>query len=122
MSLLSIFDAVCLSFLLLCALDIIRQTNPLRHPFHAFGFVAMAIGAIGWILKDLSGIEPSWYSVLFHFGLAVYATLGAYALWAYKQEQSHVGSDSETPGSAVRAAVDVVATATDCKGRYAKGG
>lgn len=100
-------DAFCLGILLVCAIDIIRQTNPLRHPFHAMGFVAMAIGASAWILRDLSGMTPSWFTLLFHSGLAIYSALGAYALWAHKREPD-VKSDTGFVERTVRATVGYV--------------
>lgn len=120
MSLLCLFDASCLSLLLFCAIDIIRQTNPLRHPFHALGFVAMAIGASGWILQDMAGITPSWYAVMFHAGLAIYSALGAYALWFHKKDREDVERDSEPVGRTVRAAVESVSGPTGQQGRYPK--
>lgn len=122
MSALGVLDICFLSVLLFCAIDIIRQTNPLRHPFHALGFVAMAIGAAGWVLQDLAGIVPSWYAVLFHAGLAIYSALGAWALWAYNREQENVRDDSESDREPLRATLAVVSTATGRQGRHQKGG
>lgn len=107
MSLLCFLDAAFLLVLLVCAIDVVRQTSPLRHPAHAIGFGAMSIGAAGWILQDLSGVVPSWYAIVFHGGLATYAALGAYALYAHKRGKQN---ESTNP---IRAAVSVANTATN---------
>lgn len=118
MSILCGLDAFCLSILLVCAIDIIRQTNPLRHPFHAMGFVAMAIGSSAWILRDLAGVVPSWFTILFHSGLAIYSALGAYALWANKRgDESRVEFDREFVKRAYRPTADLIPAQAGRKGR-----
>lgn len=110
MNLLCLLDAACLSVLLLCAVDIIRQTNPLRHPFHAIGFVAMALGAAAWILQDARGIEPAWFSIVFHAGLAIYSALGAYALWANKKGLKRAATIDEPVSFFSQTVTDYLAT------------
>lgn len=109
MSSLAIIDIVCLSVLLMCALDIIRQTNPLRHPFHAVGFFALALGASAWILQDLSS-EPQWYSVVFHGGLCIYSALGAHALWAANRKKPSVQNHIDIVVKSAGAGLEYLAT------------
>jgi hypothetical protein len=120
MSILCYVDVGFLLTLLVCAIDVVRQTSPLKHPWHSIGFASMSIGAAGWILQDLTGIVPSWYAMALHGGLAIYAALGAWALFTHKRNQSNARGITEPDGGDCWSAVEVVGAATGGQDRTGK--